>query len=460
MPSKNSRPSILNSIERKSILLLGDLLIILASLNLFVNHAIDKEFISLSLKVFVFSFGIIVYLGLSYILDFYNLQKVARRRYTLSQSIYITAIYVFLLFVFTVITYDVSFWRGPLLSFLLLTPLEIWLWRLFFGNVFRIIPTVKNVLYVYDTKSKLNFKQHVDCINGDEINTFYKVKLTYSIEEDSLAVHKKTFQTALQKVDTWILNISDYATIPKELENLLLPSILGGKEVLSFTSFYENVYEAMPIRLHANSFYELLQLKNKKIRYLQVVFSIVVNFLLSFFVGIIFFISCPFVWFFNFFLNRGPLFYTQSRVGQNGQEFKIYKFRTMVVDAEKEGAKMASKNDSRITPFGKVLRTFRIDELPQIISVIKGKMTFIGPRPERKVFVDQLNEILPFYGIRHLYKPGITGWAQVKYKYGEDLEDSIRKLEYDLYYIKNKSITLDLRIIFKTVTTVLFSRGI
>jgi lipopolysaccharide/colanic/teichoic acid biosynthesis glycosyltransferase len=132
----------------------------------------------------------------------------------------------------------------------------------------------------------------------------------------------------------------------------------------------------------------------------------------------------------------------------------------MVVDAEKAGAKMATKNDARITTFGRTLRVFRIDELPQIISVAKGDMQFIGPRPERKVFVDQLNKRIPFYNVRHLIKPGITGWAQVKYKYGENLEDSIKKLEYDLYYIKNKSIMLDIRIVFKTITTVLFSKGI
>ena len=160
------------------------------------------------------------------------------------------------------------------------------------------------------------------------------------------------------------------------------------------------------------------------------------------------------------FLNRGPLFYTQKRVGQYGNEFKIYKFRSMIVNAEREGAKMATLNDDRITPFGKFLRIFRLDELPQVISIIKGDMQFIGPRPERKVFVNQLKEIEPFYNVRHLIKPGITGWAQVKYKYGENLEDSIRKLEYDLYYIKNQSASLDLRIIFKTITTILFSRGI
>lgn len=454
------RPSILNSIERKFILLIGDMLIIFASLNLLVNHAIDKEFISTNLKIFVFAFGAMVFLVLSYILDFYNLRKVALQRYIISQSIYITAIYVFLVFVFTVITFDVSFWRIPLLSFLLLTPIEVVLWRFFFGNVFKIIPTIKNVLYIYDEHTMCSLKEDTNYINGAEINTFYKVKLTYTLNYTGSFLNRKIFHSAIHKIDSWILNVKDYNKIPKELETLLLGSIMEGKEVISYTSFYENVYEAMPIKSHYHSFYELLQLKNKKIRYLQRIFNFLVNFVLSFFVGFIFFLSCPFVWFFNLFFNRGPLFYKQYRVGQYGKEFQIYKFRSMVVDAEKTGAKMATKHDARVTPFGKVLRTFRIDELPQIISVLRGDMTFIGPRPERKVFVDQLNNISPFYGIRHLYKPGITGWAQVKYRYGEDLQDSIRKLEYDLYYVKNKSITLDLRIIFKTVTTVLFSKGI
>ncbi|MGB5498460.1 MAG: sugar transferase, partial [Maribacter sp.] len=237
-------------------------------------------------------------------------------------------------------------------------------------------------------------------------------------------------------------------------------SILRGKEVISFTSFYENIYEALPIESHNDSFYEILQLKNLKIRYFQAIFTFLVNWVLILIVGLVFVLVLPFVFILNLFFNKGPLFYTQKRVGQFGNEFTIYKFRSMVVDAEKAGAKMATKNDSRITAFGKTLRVFRIDELPQIISVVKGDMQFIGPRPERRVFVDQLNKIIPFYNARHLIKPGITGWAQVKYKYGENLEDSIKKLEYDLYYIKNKSIMLDIKIVFKTITTVLFSRGI
>lgn len=454
-----ARPSILSSLERKFILLLGDLFIIVVSLNVLVNHAIDSEFISNNLKFWVFATGIATYLSLSYILDFYNLSKVSRRRYVISQSIYITGLFVFIIFLFTILAFDVSFWRKPLLFFLSLTPIQIALWRFFFGNVFRIIPVTKNVLYVYDEVTEKNIKTDIAAINGSEIETFYKVKLTYSLSQNS-AINKKFFQSAVDKVDAYIINTKDYSNIPRSLEEMMLRSIIKGKEVISFTSFYENIYEAMPLRSHNDSFYEILQFRNKKIRYLQRIFTYGINFLLSVIIGFIFLLSVPFVWFLNLFFNRGPLFYVQKRVGLHGKEFKIYKYRSMVKDAEKLGAVMATKNDNRITPFGKIIRVFRVDELPQIISVIKGNMQFIGPRPERKVFVDQLNEMLPFYNVRHIIKPGITGWAQVKYKYGENLEDSLRKLEYDLYYIKNKSITLDLRIIMKTITTVLFSRGI
>ncbi|MDO6516180.1 sugar transferase [Zobellia uliginosa] len=453
------RPSVLNSVERKFILLVGDLVIVLASLNVLVNNAIDAKYILMGLKLVVFSFGIACYLVLAYILEFYNLEKVSKRKYVFSQSLYISALYVFMVFLFLVIVYDVSFWRMPLLYFLVLTPIEIGLWRLFFRNIFSVIPVTKNVLYIYDGHATGTVKDDIGLINGDEMKTFYKVKLTYPLD-DANYFTKPSFISAADKIDAYIINLRSYDDLPKDLEKMLLRAILLGREVVTFTSFYENTYEALPIRSRNDSFYEILQLRNRKIRYLGRIFTFSVNFILSIVVGLICVFCIPIVWFLNLFFNKGPLFYTQKRVGLHGKEFKIYKFRSMVVDAEKSGAAMAKANDARITPFGKILRLFRIDELPQIISIINGDMQFIGPRPERKVFVDQLNEMIPYYGVRHLIKPGITGWAQVKYKYGENLEDSIRKLEYDLYYVKNKSITLDFRILFKTVTTVLFSRGV
>ncbi|MCK5359938.1 MAG: sugar transferase [Gammaproteobacteria bacterium] len=156
---------------------------------------------------------------------------------------------------------------------------------------------------------------------------------------------------------------------------------------------------------------------------------------------------------------RGPVFYSQIRLGLNDTEFKVHKFRSMVIDAEKDGAKWAEDNDPRITRIGNFIRTARIDELPQLWNVLKGEMSFIGPRPERPEFIQQLEKEIPYYDLRHLVMPGITGWAQVMYPYGASVEDAREKLQYDLYYIKNFSLLLDFVILMKTLRIVLRREG-
>jgi len=155
----------------------------------------------------------------------------------------------------------------------------------------------------------------------------------------------------------------------------------------------------------------------------------------------------------------GPVFYRQNRVGENEKVFELIKFRSMSENAEQHGPVWAESNDPRVTKSGRIIRKIRIDELPQLINVIKGDMSFVGPRPERPVFVENLIKDIPFYGNRHHVKPGITGWAQINYPYGASVEDAMRKLEYDLYYIKNLSIAIDLLTIFQTIKVVLLSKG-
>ncbi|HEV2402542.1 MAG TPA: TIGR03013 family XrtA/PEP-CTERM system glycosyltransferase [Candidatus Sulfotelmatobacter sp.] len=156
----------------------------------------------------------------------------------------------------------------------------------------------------------------------------------------------------------------------------------------------------------------------------------------------------------------GPVFYHQKRVGRGGANFYCYKFRTMRQDAEADtGATWATDNDPRITRVGKFLRTSRLDEIPQLWCVLKGDMHFVGPRPERPEFVEWLSKEIPYYGVRHVVRPGVTGWAQVQYKYGNTLEDAREKLQYDLFYIKNASVGLDLLIMFQTVKIVVLGRG-
>jgi sugar transferase (PEP-CTERM system associated) len=158
--------------------------------------------------------------------------------------------------------------------------------------------------------------------------------------------------------------------------------------------------------------------------------------------------------------SKGPVFYTQARVGKAGRVFKVVKFRTMRQDAEAaNGPQWADDNDPRITRIGRFLRSSRLDEIPQLWCVLKGEMAFVGPRPERPEFVEWLSKEIPFYGVRHMVRPGLTGWAQVKYKYGSTVKDAREKLQYDLFYIKNASIGLDLLIVFQTVKTVLLRRG-
>ena len=155
-----------------------------------------------------------------------------------------------------------------------------------------------------------------------------------------------------------------------------------------------------------------------------------------------------------------PLFFKQYRVGLNNKPFKLYKLRSMVVDAEKSGAQWSKPGDARITRIGKILRMTRMDELPQLINIIRGEMSFVGPRPERPEMIEsELSPHIPFYNLRHLVKPGVTGWAQVTFRYGYSTEDSKEKLQFDLFYVKNRSIWLDMLVFLKTIKTVISGAG-
>ena len=157
--------------------------------------------------------------------------------------------------------------------------------------------------------------------------------------------------------------------------------------------------------------------------------------------------------------SKGPIFFRQTRVGQGGRPFQVIKFRTMLIEAEAAGARRATKNDPRVTKVGMFMRKTRIDEIPQLWNVLTGDMGFVGPRPERPEFTPMLEEKLPFYYLRHLIRPGLTGWAQVRYGYGANLAETREKLEYDLYYIKHMSLGLDLLIMIETIKTILHRRG-
>lgn len=226
----------------------------------------------------------------------------------------------------------------------------------------------------------------------------------------------------------------------------------------NLSSFYEQLTNRVPLgAINQIWFLENLSEGGKKTyeemkRFFDIIFSVIMLVIVASFI--------PFVALIIKLSSPGPIFYRQKRVGQNGNNFEIIKFRTMQKDAEKEtGAVWAQKNDPRITLLGKLMRKTRIDELPQLWNILKGEMSFVGPRAERPEFHQILKEQIPFYEERYIIKPGLSGWAQINYQYGSSVSDAAQKLQYDLYYIKNRSLILDLGIILKTVNTALRQAG-
>jgi exopolysaccharide biosynthesis polyprenyl glycosylphosphotransferase len=186
-------------------------------------------------------------------------------------------------------------------------------------------------------------------------------------------------------------------------------------------------------------------------------FDVIMSLLLLVLMSPVMLTTIALIWLSTF--GRDPVFYRQLRVGYKGREFYVLKFRSMRVDAEKTGPQMASVNDSRVTRIGRIIRSTRIDELPQLLNVLKGEMSLVGPRPERPEFVSDFQKQISGYALRHQVKPGITGWAQVRYPYGETVEDAANKLYYDLSYIHRNSLLLDILILFQTIPVVLTGHG-
>lgn len=262
-----------------------------------------------------------------------------------------------------------------------------------------------------------------------------------------------------QKISEILVASFNDDNISTELYHSLINLLERGFTIREFTQVYEEMTYRVPIQFVGKDFYKYFPFSRSNQNTLYQFFRLVFDVLCACIGLITGIVLLPIILIGNFMANRGPLFYRQERVGKNGRPFNIIKLRTMVIDAEKNGAQWAQKNDARITVFGKFLRRSRIDEIPQVLNVLKGDMSIIGPRPERPYFVNELSQIIPFYETRHIIKPGLTGWAQIQTRYGSSIEDSLIKLQYDLFYIKHRSIFLDINIIVKTFSTVLYYRG-
>lgn len=456
-----------NIFERKVILALVDFIILSTSLLYYYKLNLDKQFniteiIQQNYPGIIY--GILLFWFISIIFNLYNFEFAHKTRKILPLVFFI-GIFFSISFIFTpIITPTLPDQRIILIGFTLGFTFLLALWRTIYAHVFHSNFFLSNTLVLVSNKfNEKNIEKVRESIEGINYQYGYKIQRIYKIPVDDSSIEdlSRTLDKIITKkiIDNIIILDKNHRNISKRLNIALIKAIQCGVNVQTYLKVYEELREALPIKFAGRQFYSIFPISRYNTNYIFFLWHRLIDLFSSFF-GIFAMLSLtPFIILFNYFLNRGPLFYSQFRVGKGGKEFKIVKFRSMVIDAEKQGAKMSTKGDSRITTFGKFLRKTRIDELPQFWAVLKGDMSLIGPRPERKIFVDQLSKEIPFYNTRHLINPGITGWAQVKYPYGENLKDSYNKLEYDLYYIKNRSIVLDIRIILKTINTIIFSKG-
>lgn len=245
-----------------------------------------------------------------------------------------------------------------------------------------------------------------------------------------------------------------------ELFEALLACHEMGFSITTMATLYERLTGRVPIEHAGRALYVAMPLSQPATHRFYLVFKRLLDIGIGLCGCLLLLIAIPPLWLANRLGSPGPLFYSQVRIGKGGRSFSILKFRSMAVDAEKDSGPMfAAENDPRITRVGRFLRGTRLDEIPQFWTVLKGDMSVVGPRPERPYFVEQLTRQMPFYRVRHAVKPGLTGWSQVMYRYGASLQDSVIKLQHDLYYVKHQSVLLDLHILLKTVPVVLGFKG-
>jgi len=337
-------------------------------------------------------------------------------------------------------------------------------WRLFYIQFFASSRFHKHILVIGNAKEFELIQAAIKNFNPDNvIKGFINTKKEISTPEMSPTVLVKSEEledfVQLHRVSEIIMAVNSPKFIKTEIYDSLLVLLEQGVVIREYTQVYEEITHRVPVQHVGKDFYKYFPFSRSNQNQLYLFFHTLLDWTLAILGLVVFLFLLPFIWIGNMIANRGKLFYSQQRVGKNGAVFEIIKLRTMVQNAETNGPVWAQQNDQRITRFGKFLRRSRIDELPQLINVMKGEMCFIGPRPERPEFIKQLSEKIPFYETRHVIKPGITGWAQVKSKYGANEEDMLEKLQYDLFYIKHRSLFLDLNILLKTLTTMIFFRG-
>ncbi|MGO4819465.1 exopolysaccharide biosynthesis polyprenyl glycosylphosphotransferase [Flavobacterium sp. W22_SRS_FP1] len=452
--------------ERKMILRLFDVFFALVGLY-FVGNGLGLNYLQAAVSNFYVVFVLAIYINIfGAIFEMYNLQ-VASNEFQILKSTLLTVSTTVLVYLLTpIFSPELPANRLQIFAFYVVIFAALIVWRLFYVRFLASNRFLQNAILICEEEQLEelvlgleNIDPHykiIGYVSGDttENQPLSREHFVQHVRRDSLISFVK--ENAVTEV---VIATQNTQGITAGLYQQLLQLLESGKVIREYAQVYESKTQRIPVQHMARDFYSFFPFSRSNqnklylsvIRFFEIVFS---------FIGLVVCsLLLPLILLGNSIGNRGKLFYTQERVGKDGTVFNILKLRTMVKNAESNGAVFTTVNDSRITAFGKFLRKSRIDEIPQFINIIKGEMAVIGPRPERPQFVKEIREIMPFYETRHVIKPGLTGWAQVNYSYGETIEDSLIKLQYDLYYIKHRSFYLDFNITLKTITTVLFYRG-
>jgi len=399
------------------------------------------------------------------IFELYDLQKASKLDVTFRNIVLATSTTVLFYFLTPYFTPFLPEKRLQIIYFYVTIILMIFLWRITYVTFVTSPRFYKKVLLVGEISYVENI---VKALNVSDPN--YKVVGFINCEETTddpikfkglkeFQPHELVHVIDEQKISEILVASYNSETITANIYHDLITLLEKGFTIREYTQVYEELTYRVPIQYVGKDFYKYFPFSRSNQNTLYLFFHRLFDLLFSLIGLIMGGLLLPFVMIGNLLGNRGPLFYSQERVGKNGVPFKIIKLRSMFINAEDGGAQWAEKNDVRVTKFGKFLRRTRLDEFPQFFNVLRGDMSIIGPRPERPFFVSELSQIIPFYETRHIIKPGLTGWAQVNTRYGASVDDSLTKLQYDLYYIKRRSLFLDLNIVVKTLSTILYYRG-
>jgi len=451
--------------ERKVLLRFMDVLMAFLGIFLLCRY-VGFDYLTLTQKDTQHLIVLVVYISIfGTIFELYDLQKASQLDVSFRNIVLCMSTVVLLYLLTPVITPFLPEARLQIIYFYIVLIGFVFLWRVAYNYLIAsprfykkvlLVGELSNIQNVVTTLSKADTNyQFIGFINS-EVAKADAIKYKGLKEFSAKYISKTIIDEQISEI---IIATNNAENISAQLYRELMMLLERGFKIREYTQVYEEVTQKVPIQYVGKDFYKYFPFSRNNENQLYKFFQRLSDIIFSLF-GIAFVIvMIPIIVLGNLIGNRGPLFYTQERIGRNSSLFTIIKFRTMRPKIEGREAKWVNTDNRRITPFGNFLRRSRLDEMPQFINVLKGDMSFIGPRPERPFFVAELSRSIPFYETRHIIKPGLTGWAQVNTGYGGTVEESLTKLEYDLFYIKHRSLFLDLKIILKTLSTVLYYRG-